>query len=139
MSFERHSSFTVIAEAPDPEILTPGESTRPEPPERRDSPGSSTPLAEGDGRPHFSGGGLADATASLASVRFAAQIPAEADGLGYFIATTNLSLDEQLGPETRDPVPEGFLQRSPRASDSLEDALPQQGMDESERPLVRER
>ncbi|GMR22605.1 MAG: BatD family protein [Acidobacteriota bacterium] len=51
---------------------------------------------------YFSGSGPADATVSPASVQFAAQIPAEADGLGYFIATSNLSLDERIAPETHE-------------------------------------
>lgn len=51
---------------------------------------------------YFSGSGPADATVSPATVRFTAQIPAQADGLGYFIATSNLSLDEQIAPETHE-------------------------------------
>jgi hypothetical protein len=51
---------------------------------------------------YFSGSGAADATVSPAPVRFAAQIPAEADGLGYFIATSNLSLVVQIVPETHE-------------------------------------
>lgn len=48
---------------------------------------------------YFSGSGPTDATVSPAPVRFAAHIPAEAERFGYFIATTKLSLDEQITPQ----------------------------------------
>lgn len=51
---------------------------------------------------YFSGGGPADATVSPPPVRFAARIPPEAVDLGYFIATTDFALGEEVVPDTRE-------------------------------------
>ena len=48
---------------------------------------------------YFGGSGATDATVSTPPIIFEATIPPEAEGLGYFIATSRLTLEERLEPE----------------------------------------
>lgn len=45
------------------------------------------------------GRGRITASVSTDAVRFSAEVPAEAEGLGYFIATTGLALEQSLEPQ----------------------------------------
>ena len=56
----------------------------------------------GVGVRYFGGSGATDATLSPPPMNFEAIIPPEAEGLGYFIATSRLTLEERLAPETRE-------------------------------------
>ena len=73
-----------------------------------------------------SGRGRITSSVSTDAVRFTAEVPDEAAGLGYFIATTGLAMEQSLDPQPETlRVGEAFTrQRTGTVQDALAMVIP---------------